>query len=99
MSIRLVGVYPLNPSIIHSVVSKETSVELDILEIDRRINAINSIASSSGFIEAFSTFKRVSNILKDETMESGFVVNPQLLTEEGEKSLYSDGYCCYHSTV
>jgi glycyl-tRNA synthetase beta chain len=86
---RLVGVYPINPSIIHSVVSKETPVELDILEIDRRINAINAIASSAGFVEAFSTFKRVANILKDEVMDNSFVVNPLLLSEAAEKSLYN----------
>ncbi|HEX5710962.1 MAG TPA: glycine--tRNA ligase subunit beta [Sulfuricurvum sp.] len=85
---RLVGVYPINPSIIHAVVSKETPVELDILEIDARINAINTIASSESFVQAFSTFKRVANILKDETMENNFVVNPDLLSEEDEKSLY-----------
>ncbi|MDD4856054.1 MAG: glycine--tRNA ligase subunit beta, partial [Sulfuricurvum sp.] len=66
-----------------------TPVELDILEIDRRINAINAIASSAGFVEAFSTFKRVANILKDETMDSSFVVDSQLLSEEAEKSLYT----------
>jgi len=86
---RLVGVYPINPSIIHSVVSKETPIELDILEIDRRVNAINGIASSQGFVEAFSTFKRVANILKDESMDSSFVVDSQLLAEEAEKSLFA----------
>ena len=86
---RLAGVYPIvNPSIIQSVVAKETTVELDILIIDRRINAISTIASSDGFIEAFSTFKRVANILKDEAIEKEFIVNPDLLEEEGEKSLF-----------
>ncbi len=86
---RLQGVYPINPSIIHSVVSKETAIELDILELDRRINAINTIAASEGFLEAFSTFKRVANILKDEPIEKEFIINPDLLEEEGEKSLFA----------
>ncbi len=85
---RLLGVYPCNPSIIHAVVSKETPIELDILEIDARINAISIIAASESFVEAFSTFKRVANILKDETMENAFVINPLLLSEDAEKSLY-----------
>ncbi|MGZ8548973.1 MAG: glycine--tRNA ligase subunit beta [Sulfuricurvum sp.] len=85
---RLQGVYPINPSIIHAVVSKETAVELDILELDRRINAINVITGSEGFIEAFSTFKRVANILKDEPIENEFIVNPDLLEEDAEKSLF-----------
>ncbi|MDP3466116.1 MAG: glycine--tRNA ligase subunit beta [Sulfuricurvum sp.] len=86
---RLQGVYPINPSIIHAVVSKETAIELDILEMDRRINAINAIAGSEGFIEAFSTFKRVANILKDEPIEGEFVVNSNLLEEDAEKSLFA----------
>ncbi len=86
---RLQGVYPINPSIIHAVVSKETAVELDILELDRRIKAINAIAASDGFIEAFSTFKRVANILKDEPIEGEFVVHTNLLVEDAEKSLFA----------
>jgi glycyl-tRNA synthetase beta chain len=87
---RLSGVYPsINPSIIHSVVSKDSSVELDVLEIDRCIRAIDTIASSEGFLEVFSTFKRVANILKDEALENEFMVNQSLLNEEAEQSLYA----------
>jgi len=87
---RLSGVYPgVNPSIIQSVVSKDASVELDVLDIDRKINAVNTIATSDGFVEAFSTFKRVSNILKDESMEKGFQVDESLFENEAERSLYT----------
>ncbi|MDP3265686.1 MAG: glycine--tRNA ligase subunit beta [Sulfuricurvum sp.] len=85
---RLMGVYPINPSIIHAVVSKDTDVELNILAIDRKISAVNGIACSEKFIEAFATFKRVSNILKDETMSTKFIVDPALLQEEAERLLY-----------
>ncbi|MDP1784672.1 MAG: glycine--tRNA ligase subunit beta [Sulfuricurvum sp.] len=85
---RLMGVYPINPSIIHAVVSKDSHVELDILALDRKITAVNSIALSDSFIEAFSTFKRVSNILKDETMTKVFTVDPSLLHEEAERLLF-----------
>jgi glycyl-tRNA synthetase beta chain len=87
---RLAGAYVgVNPSIIQSVVAKDAHVELDVLEIDRKIRAVNAIASSETFIEAFSTFKRVSNILKDEAMDKGFSVNESLLENDAERNLYS----------
>lgn len=87
---RLSGVYPgINPSIIQSVVAKEGSVDLDILEIDRKINAVNTIAASDSFVEAFSTFKRVSNILKDEKMDTAFTVDTALFENDAERDLYA----------
>ncbi|MFA6629763.1 MAG: glycine--tRNA ligase subunit beta, partial [Sulfuricurvum sp.] len=87
---RLAGAYVgVNPSIIQSVVAKDAHVELDVLEIDRKIRAVNTIASSDSFIEAFSTFKRVSNILKDEAMNKGFSVNASLFENDAERNLYA----------
>ncbi len=87
---RLAGAYVgVNPSIIQAVVAKDANVELDILEIDRKIRAVNTIASSDSFVEAFSTFKRVSNILKDEAMDKGFSVNASLFENDAERNLYS----------
>jgi len=87
---RLAGAYVgVNPSIIQSVVAKEAHVELDILVIDRKIRAVNTIASSDSFVEAFSTFKRVSNILKDEAMDKGFSVNEALFENDAERNLFS----------
>lgn len=84
---RLNAVYPeINPSIISSVVSKDTPIELDILSIDKKIKAINSIANSSSFSDAHSTFKRVANILKD--FNSNDTVDESLLVDESEKTLY-----------
>jgi glycyl-tRNA synthetase beta chain len=86
---RLAGVYPnINSSIIHAVVSKDANIELDILAIDKKISAVNGIASSEKFLEAFATFKRVSNILKDESMSKAFEVDASLLHEEAERHLY-----------
>lgn len=86
---RLGGAYVgVNPSIIQAVVAKDTTVELDVLALDRKIRAVNSIASSDMFVEAFSTFKRVSNILKDENMSDSFVVDPAMLQEDAERHLY-----------
>lgn len=87
---RLAGAYiGVNSSIIQSVVAKDDKVELDVLEIDRKIRAVSSIASSETFIEAFSTFKRVSNILKDEAMDKGFNVNESLFENDAERHLYT----------
>jgi len=87
---RLAGAYVgVNPSIIQSVVAKDASVELDVLDIDRKIRAVNTIASSDSFVEAFSTFKRVSNILKDEAMDKEFSVNESLFENDAERNLYA----------
>ncbi len=88
---RLAGAYVgVNPSIIQAVVAKEEGTfELDVLEIDRKIRAVNTIASSDSFVEAFSTFKRVSNILKDEAMDKRFSVNESLFENDAERNLYT----------
>ncbi|MBN2870619.1 MAG: glycine--tRNA ligase subunit beta [Campylobacterales bacterium] len=87
---RLPGAYPdVNPSIIHSVVSKDGSVELDVLSVNRKINAVASIAASDSFVEAFSTFKRVSNILKDEAMDKAFSIDTALFENDAERDLYA----------
>lgn len=87
---RLGGAYVgINPSIIQSVVAKDSHVDLDILDIDSKIRAVAAIASSDSFIEAFSTFKRVSNILKDEAMDKGFHVNESLFENDAERTLFA----------
>ncbi|KFN40776.1 MAG: glycyl-tRNA synthetase subunit beta [Sulfuricurvum sp. MLSB] len=87
---RLAGAYVgVNPSIIQAVVAKDAHVELDILDIDRKIRAVSSIAASDSFVEAFSTFKRVSNILKDEAMDKAFSVNEALFENDSERNLYA----------
>lgn len=87
---RLAGAYVgVNPSIIQAVVAKDAHVELDVLDIDRKIRAVSSIATSDSFVEAFSTFKRVSNILKDEAMDKAFSVNEALFDNDAERNLYA----------
>lgn len=87
---RLAGAYVgVNPSIIQSVVAKDAHVELDVLDIDRKIRAVATIAASDSFVEAFSTFKRVSNILKDEAMDKAFSVNEALFDNDSERNLYA----------
>lgn len=87
---RLAGAYVgVNPSIIQAVVAKDAHVELDVLDIDRKIRAVATIAASDSFVEAFSTFKRVSNILKDEAMDKAFSVNEGLFDNDAERNLYA----------
>ncbi|MGD9970298.1 MAG: glycine--tRNA ligase subunit beta [Sulfuricurvum sp.] len=87
---RLAGVYPqVNPSIIQAVVAKNGTVDLNILSIDQKIRAVHAIASSDAFADVFSTFKRVSNILKDETMDTAFRVNESLFENDAERLLYA----------
>ena len=96
---RLGGAYVgVNPSIIQAVVSKDSAVELDVLELDRKIRAVNTIASSDSFTNAFSTFKRVSNILKDETMDKAFNVNEALLEADAERELFSSAKAVLNAT-
>jgi glycyl-tRNA synthetase beta chain len=96
---RLGGAYVgVNPSIIQAVVSKDSAVELDVLELDRKIRAVSTIASSDSFANAFSTFKRVSNILKDEAMDKVFSVNEVLLDADAERELFSSAKAVLNAT-
>lgn len=86
---RLGGVYPgINTSIIQAVVARE-GFELDVLTMDQNIRAVHEIALSDSFPEAFSTFKRVSNILKDTTMDETFEVDVLLFEHQAETKLYA----------
>lgn len=96
---RLGGAYVgINPSIIQAVVAKDAHVELDVLALDRKIRAVNTIASSDSFTNAFSTFKRVSNILKDEAMDKAFSVNESLLEADAERALFSSAKAVLNAT-
>ncbi len=74
-----------NPSVIQAVLN---SGERDILQISKKINALNEIVKENSFKESFSTFKRVANIIKDVNIDDGLIVNRSLLEENAELSLY-----------
>ncbi len=82
---RINQFYDVNPSIISAVLA---SGEREILEIDKKITAVNAIASSEGFESLFSTFKRVANITKDFDVSQTLHVKPELFEEDAEKALY-----------
>ncbi|MFH0709638.1 MAG: glycine--tRNA ligase subunit beta [Pseudomonadota bacterium] len=86
---RLSGIYPnVNSSIIQSVVVKKEGIFLDIRVVDLRIKAVDEIASSDGFEEIFSTFKRVCNILKDDSDDNLFP-DIDLFEHEAEHILWN----------
>jgi glycyl-tRNA synthetase beta chain len=80
---RLFQLYKdVNPSIIKAVLA---SGDKNIIEIDKKIKALNEIVNSDDFAEVFTTFKRVANIVKDAEISE---VDESLLVEDAEKELY-----------
>ncbi len=82
---RINQYYDVNPSIIKAVLS---SGERELLELHKKVAAVNTIASSENFSSVFSTFKRVANITKDFDVSQSLHVKPELFEEEAEKALY-----------
>ncbi len=80
---RFVQYFNVNPSVIHSVLK---SGERDIVEISKKIEALNIIVSREDFREVSSTFKRVANIVKD--VKGNLEINPSLFSEDAEKALF-----------
>jgi glycyl-tRNA synthetase beta chain len=80
---RFVQYFNVNPSVIHSVLK---SGERDIVEISKKIEALNIIVSRKDFREVSSTFKRVANIVKD--VKGKLTIDPTLFSEDAEKALF-----------
>ena len=81
---RLYQFYDYNPSIIKAVID---SGERDLVEIDKKIEALASIVQSSDFKEIFTTFKRVANIVKDADLNS-IAVDESLFEKDEERNLW-----------
>jgi len=82
---RINQYYDVNPSIIKSVLS---SGERELLELHKKVAAVNAIATSESFGSVFSTFKRVANITKDFDVSQTLHVKPELFEEAAEKALF-----------
>jgi len=80
--------FKVNPSIIEAVLS---TGERELLNIAKKIEALNNIANSESFSESFSTFKRVANITKDIDLSADLSVDSKLFEEVAETNLY-DAY-------
>ena len=86
---RLYKIYNnVNPSVIKAVLN---SKDRDILNISKKINALDNIVNSSDFKSITATFKRVANIIKDLNLENELNVNKQLFNTSYENELY-DAY-------
>ncbi|MGX3010971.1 glycine--tRNA ligase subunit beta [Helicobacter sp. 23-1044] len=79
---RLEGVLGVNQSVINAVIR---TGESDLLELIRKIKALNLIAKSPDKGALKVLFKRVANILSDTKATK---INENLLTENAEKELY-----------
>lgn len=84
---RVKQYYKVNPSIVEAVLA---SGERELLAMANKIEALNNIANSSGFKEASSTFKRVSNITKDIDLSQNMIIDESLFEEEAEKILNTE---------
>jgi len=82
---RLYQFFNVNPSIVKAVLQ---SGEKDIVNISKKITALNNIVTSSEFKDIFITFKRVSNIVKDIDLESDLSIDNALFEKSEEKELY-----------
>ena len=82
---RLYQFFDVNPSVIKAVLS---SGEKDITTIAKKVKALDKIVSSSEFKEIFTTFKRVSNIVKDVDINSDLSVDVSFFEKNEEKELY-----------
>jgi len=80
--------FKVNPSIIEAVLS---TGERELLNIAKKIEALNNIANSESFNESFSTFKRVANITKDIDLSADLSIDSKLFEEVAETNLY-DAY-------
>ncbi|QKF64835.1 glycine--tRNA ligase subunit beta [Campylobacter corcagiensis] len=80
---RLNSIYPdVNASIINACLK---SGETDFKKLNSAILALDEISKADSFKEKFSTFKRLANIIKDETIDS---VDDGLLKQSAELELY-----------
>jgi glycyl-tRNA synthetase beta chain len=75
-----------NPSVIAAVLA---SGERDIVEIAKKVEALNAIVSAEDFKERFTTFKRVANISREIDLEAELPIDVTLFENDAEVSLYN----------
>ena len=84
---RLFNYFDSNPSLIKAVIASGDS---DILEISKKLKALEEIVESEGFTDSFNTFKRVSNISKDININDELTIDENLFENEYEKALFNE---------
>lgn len=80
---RLFTMYDINPSIIKACINSNQS---DVNKLNDSILALDKIVNDDNFRENFVTFKRLSNIIKDEKISD---VNEGALQDDAEKNLFA----------
>ncbi len=83
---RVKQYYKVNPSIVEAVLA---SGERELLNIGKKIEALNNLVNSEGFGDISSTFKRVANITKDINLSNEMSIDSVLFEEDAEKILYA----------
>ena len=83
---RVKQYYKVNPSVVEAVLA---SGERELLNIGKKIEALDALVNSEGFDEISSTFKRVANITKDIDLDNIVTIDETLFEDEAEKVLYS----------
>ena len=85
---RLYQFFDVNPSVIKAVIS---SGERDLVKLSLKIKALASVVMDERFKSMSSTFKRVANIIKNNSAETDLSVNESLFEGTHEQALY-DAY-------
>ena len=83
---RVKQYYKVNPSVVEAVLA---SNERELLNIGKKIEALNSLVNSEDFAEISSTFKRVANITKDIDLDSIANIDETLFEDDAERELYT----------
>ena len=81
---RISRYFDANPSVIQAVFK---SGERDIVEISKKIEALNLVVEQAHFKDSFSTFKRVANIIKDMKLQEKIIVDAKLFEKDAEQTL------------
>ncbi|MBN2823851.1 MAG: glycine--tRNA ligase subunit beta [Campylobacterales bacterium] len=76
----------VNPSLISAVLA---SGEMDINELFKKIDALDTIVAQADFNERFSTFKRVANISKEVDLDGSLPIDTTLFSHDAEVKLYN----------
>ncbi len=82
---RLSHFFDANTSVIGAVLKTK---ERDIVEISKKIEALDKIVKKEDFKESFSTFKRVANIIKDIDQNEPISIDEKLFEHKEESILY-----------
>lgn len=83
---RIYQFFDVNPSIVKAVIS---SGERDIVKLSAKIKALSSVVLGEDFKEAFSTFKRIANIIKSLDMQEKMEVDVTLFETAYETQLFN----------